>query len=464
MDHTGVDTIAAVATPPGEGGLAVIRVSGPGALTMTARVFRGAAPIAGAPGYSLHFGTLADPSGAAVDDVVVGVFRAPHSYTGEDTVEVSCHGGRRVAEAVLEVFLTAGARPAGPGEFTKRAFLNGKMDLAQAEAVADLIAAGGSRAHRVSLDQLHGRLSAGVSGLRKKCLDVCALLELDLDFAGEGINVVSPAEIDMRVTEIDAELNCLEDSFARGRLIQDGVIVVLAGLPNAGKSSLFNALLKQERAIVTHLPGTTRDSLEEVILIDGVAFRLIDTAGLRVPDNVAEEKGIARSISAVLAADVILYVVDATVRHDWSEVPEPVRRRGRGQQLVLAKNKADLLEKVHDRPSTLSSFLEPSAEVFVSATTGVGLDALRRSLVKSVGFDPGAEAGSIHLTNKRHLDAVKKARASLSRALQSRSEGVTNEFIASDLRDGAQALAEITGEVTSEDVLNDIFSRFCVGK
>lgn len=456
------DLIAAVATPPGDGGLAVIRVSGPGAVTLVGGVFRGTVPLDAAPGYSLHFGRLVDPAGDAVDDVVVAVFRAPHSYTGEEVVEVSCHGGRHVAEAVLDVFLSLGVRPASPGEFTKRAFLNGRMDLAQAEAVADLIAARGSRAHRISLDQLHGRLSDGISGLRKRLLDVCALLELDLDFADEGLDVARPAEIREAIAGVDAELKRLEDSFTHGRLIHDGVLVVLAGLPNAGKSSLFNALLRQERAIVTHIPGTTRDSLEELISIEGITFKLIDTAGLRSPDNVAEEMGIARSISAVQSADVILYVVDASVPHTAGEIPEAVRRRERWQHIVLAKNKVDMLGEVRDEPELLSELLKPSAEVFVSATTGAGLDTLRRALVESVGF--AAEAESLPLTNRRHLDAVKKGREALSRGLNGLLAGLTNEFVAADIREGARALGEITGELTSEDVLNDIFSRFCVGK
>jgi tRNA modification GTPase len=333
------------------------------------------------------------------------------------------------------------------------------MDLAQAEAVADLIAARTARAHRLSLDQLHGRLSSGVDGLRTAVLSVCALLELDLDFADEGLDVVSAPDVSATLDALDRELAKLEGSFARGRMIREGVSVVLAGLPNAGKSSLFNALLQEERAIVTHLPGTTRDALEEAISIEGIGFRLVDTAGLREPDNIAEEKGIARSQSAVRAADVILYVVDSSVPHEAGEIPDAVREREPGQRVVLALNKSDLGVGVD--AETLARSLNPVRSVRVSALTGMGLVDLRTALLESVG---GAQEEGVQLTNARHLSAVRKARAALGRGRENLTLGVTNEFVAADLREAGMALAEITGEVTSDDVLNDIFARFCIGK
>lgn len=454
------DTIAAIATAPGEGALAVVRMSGGESLRVGDTVFRGGGGLREAAGHTLHVGRLVGLDGVPVDDVVVSVFRAPRSYTGEDVVEISCHGGRRVAESVLEVLIAAGARAAEPGEFTRRAFLNGRMDLAQAEAVGDLIAAKSARAQRLSLEQLHGRLSSGVAGLRQELLSLCALLELDLDFADEGLEVVSDREATARAEKLAQELHRLESSFASGRLIRNGVLVVLAGLPNAGKSSLFNALLQEERAIVTHLPGTTRDSLEEQIVISGIAFRLVDTAGLRAPDNVAEEQGIARSRSAVRSADVILYVVDASVPHSAEEIPEPVILRSEDQKVVLALNKSDL--RMTSQVDDLQKALSPVRTVFVSAKNGQGLTDLRSALLESVGDLAGDD--TVPLSNLRHLAAVRSALVSLERGIESLRAGLTHEFVASDLRESSQALALITGEVTSNDVLNDIFSRFCIGK
>jgi tRNA modification GTPase len=454
------DTIAAIATAPGEGALAVVRMSGKEALQVGDAVFHGGILLREAAGHTLHVGRVEGIDGTPVDDVVVSVFRGPRSYTGEDVVEISCHGGRRVADSVLEVLLSAGARAADPGEFTRRAFLNGRMDLAQAEAVADLIAAKSARAQRLSLEQLHGRLSSGVAGLRQELLSLCALLELDLDFADEGLEVVSDREATQRARQLARELHRLEDSFSGGRLIRDGVLVVLAGLPNAGKSSLFNALLQEERAIVTHLPGTTRDSLEEQISIDGIAFRLVDTAGLREPDNVAEEQGIMRSRTAVKSADVILYVVDSSIPHTTEEIPEPLMLRSEGQKVVLALNKADL--QVSSEVGELERRLSPFCSVRVSAKTGRGLAELKSALLNSVGEIAGNDA--VRLSNLRHLAAVQGALVSLERGIEGLQAGLTHEFVASDLRESAQALALITGEVTSGDVLNEIFARFCIGK
>jgi len=285
-------------------------------------------------------------------------------------------------------------------------------------------------------------------------------LELDLDFADEGLEVVSHREVAGQLAALGEQLTRLESSFVKGRLIREGVMVVLAGLPNAGKSSLFNALLEEERAIVTHLPGTTRDALEEEISIGGIAFRLVDTAGLREPDNVAEAKGIARSRDAVQSADVILYVVDSSVPHSPGEVPDPIRNRGEGQRVVLALNKSDL-ERATELPE-LERILQPFRCVSVSAQTGAGLPDIRKALLESVG--EVGEGEEVRLTNLRHVEAVRKARAALSRGIESLEKGVTNEFVSADVRESAMALAEITGEVSSNDVLNGIFSRFCIGK
>ena len=340
---TSTDTIAAIATPPGAGALAIIRVSGPEALVVGERVFRGAVGLSGAGGYTVHFGSIVGAGGERFDEVLVTVFRTPRSYTGEDMVEISCHGGAYVTREVLRTVLAAGARPATPGEFTRRAFLNGRIDLSQAEAVADVIAARSRRGHRVSLEQLAGRLGDAVRSLRTEMMDLCALLELELDFSEEGLDLISTLEVERRIGTVRTRISSLLASYSHGRIYRDGVSVVLAGEPNAGKSSVFNALLQQDRAIVTPVPGTTRDALEESIIIDGILFRLTDTAGLRETQDQVERLGVMRSREAVTGADIVLHVMDASVSPVVKDHLDRMSVHGGGQHFVPVMNKCDLL-------------------------------------------------------------------------------------------------------------------------
>ncbi len=452
------DTIAAIATPTGEGAIAVIRVSGPAAITTADRIFRGRKPLAEAPPFSVHHGTVAQPDGTAVDEVLASLFRSPHSYTGEDLVEISCHGGTFLAQRILALLLSAGARHAEPGEFTRRAFVNGKMDLAQAEAVADMIRAKTETMRHASFEQLQGKLGDRVRMLRSDLMNLCSLLEVDLDFSEEGLAVIEPADIERRLIAVDTALEGMLSSFEQGKLAREGVEVVLVGKPNAGKSSIFNALLKEERAIVTPLPGTTRDSLEENLTIGGMLFRVHDTAGLRETHDLVETEGVKRSQAIMKRADILLDVIDAATPLDREEIAGWRKEIGTSQHCIAVYNKIDL---VHKREA--AELAREPESVIVSARTGEGIEELRRRLVELVQRK-SIESLPVSVTNRRHADRLLQARESLATALQSFDKKATNEFIAFDVRDAANHLAEITGEITSEEILNEIFSKFCIGK
>ncbi|HSQ74374.1 MAG TPA: tRNA uridine-5-carboxymethylaminomethyl(34) synthesis GTPase MnmE [Bacteroidota bacterium] len=464
MDRIAGGSIAAIATPPGAGAIAVVRVSGPDAVLIGAKVFRGSVDIAIAAGYTVHYGHVVNQSGEELDEVLVTVFRGPHSFTGEDMVEISCHGSVLVTRTVMEAVIAAGARPAGPGEFTRKAFLNGRIDLSQAEAVADLIAAQSRRGQSVSLGHLEGRLGNSVRGLRKEVLDLCALLELNLDFAEEGLDVISPSALMDRITSLRSRIASLVSSYAHGRIYRDGVSVVLAGEPNAGKSSLFNALLKQDRAIVTPVPGTTRDALEESIVINGVLFRLTDTAGLRDTVDHVERLGVERTRAAVTGADIVLHVMDAGVSSSVREHLDRMVVHSEGQHLLPVLNKCDLLP-LWPEPGVRANLKQGGTSVvLVSAKTGEGLEDLRTALSELILGDASPGTEDICITNERHKACLEQALRNLDGGIASIENGASQEYAAFDIREAASALAEITGEFTSEEVLNHIFSRFCIGK
>jgi tRNA modification GTPase len=464
MKLTDAATIAATATPPGEGAISVIRLSGDRALAIADRLFRGRIKLIDASPQTVHHGTVVDGSGEALDEILAVVFRSPHSYTGEDVVEFNCHGGLLVTQMILDEIVRAGARQAEPGEFSKRAFLNGKMDLCQAEAVSDLIAARSEQARALSLQQLAGKLGTRVRELRSSLTELCALLELDLDFSEEGLELVGPAEIREKILGLESSIAAVLDSYESGRVSREGVTVVLAGKPNSGKSSLFNALLRERRAIVTPHPGTTRDTIEESISIGGVLFRIVDTAGLREATDLAEREGVSRTLEYVRAADIILLVEDTTRSIEEREIESALRGLLGNQHLVVALNKSDLpakaiLEVDYDRLTTRGARV-----VHTSAKTGSGLQELRNALYHSILKMPTEPIAGVVLTNRRHKEAFVKARESLARGRQTLDAGGTNEFIALDIREATLALGEVTGEVTSEEVLNSIFANFCIGK
>lgn len=455
------DTIAAIATPPGEGGISVIRVSGREAFSVVDKVFVGKNRLSESPSHTAHFGRIVDAGGGYVDEVVAVTFRTPSSYTCEDVVEVSCHGGYLVTQKVLHLLLGGGARAAEPGEFTKRAFLNGRLDLSQAEAVGDLIHAQSEAAYRSSLRQLSGDLSREIKGVRDELLNLASLLELELDFSEEDVEFANRKALEERLMEALDVVEKLLASYAVGRVYKEGVRVTIAGKPNAGKSSLLNALLREDRAIVSETPGTTRDTISESVVIDGVLFRLTDTAGLRETADVIEREGVERAQKEAEQADVVLLVMD--VGEQYYNGTEPLYERladvcGRsGVKLVKVWNKIDLSRVGAPRVQEDGDFF------YISALTGEGIDFLRKGLSRLTLSNEMSESAVV-VTNSRHRDALSRSEKSLRLALDTLRSGKSGEFVALDLRAGLDTLGEITGEITTEDVLNNIFSKFCIGK
>ncbi|HTX19777.1 MAG TPA: tRNA uridine-5-carboxymethylaminomethyl(34) synthesis GTPase MnmE [Bacteroidota bacterium] len=453
------ETIAAIATPLGEAGIAVVRLSGPESTAVAARVFRGKADLKEVASHTIHFGKICQPTGESIDQVLVSVFRAPHSYTGEESVEISCHGSYYVATKILETVIANGARLADPGEFTKRAFLNGKMDLMQAEAVADLIHSKTEMSHRASMEQLSGRLSKAISELRERLLQICSLLELELDFAEEGIELSDKGRVDSAFDDAITEIKELISSYGVGKLIREGVKVVLAGNPNAGKSSLLNLLLRENRAIVSEQPGTTRDVIEESIVIHGVAFRLVDTAGLRSTRDAVEQEGVRRSSSQIEAADLILLIVDSSIEGAIQDPHLTEILQQAPEKMILVFNKVDLLR-------ARSSLEAPVGidSVNISCETGEGIqDLVGKIYRRAIGsFD--SVSSSIKVQNARHLELLRKTSDSLISAKKALEESLGGELVAIDLHAALNSLGEIAGLTTPDDVLNSIFSRFCIGK
>jgi tRNA modification GTPase len=465
--HSLNDVITAIATPIGDGGISVIRLSGPGAITIADRGFRGRTRLESAPSHTIHFGSFVDSTGRAVDEIVASVFRAPHSYTAEDVVEISCHGGLFVTRRILELTIAYGARPAEPGEFTRRAFLNGRIDLSQAEAVADLIRAKSEQSRKYSFSQLEGSLSTKIANLRSELLELTSLLEIDLDFAEEGIETIERNELGGRLGKVLKEVGELISSFSIGRYFREGVKVVIAGKPNVGKSSLLNALLKRDRAIVTHISGTTRDIIEENLTIDGMLIRLVDTAGVRSTDDIVEKAGIQLTEREVAEADIVLFIYD--ISDGFGPADESVLGKlvdivdNPEQRILIVQNKIDLhpSENAAQLPGRYSIY----QKISISARENIGVDELKSKLVHIVtqhNIDPAER--SVIVTNPRHRDALEKARTSMTRALESLEHRESNEFAAADIRGASNSLGEILGTITTEEVLNNIFQKFCIGK
>lgn len=460
------ETIAAIATPAGTAGLAVIRISGPDAITRTAEVFRGT-DLRSVASHTVHLGMVVDDDGRAIDQVLATIFRAPQSYTGDDTVELGCHGGSAVSRAVLERLLGDGSRDglrhALPGEFTRRAFLNGRMDLAQAEAVADLIHARTEEARLASMVQLEGALSRHVTALRERLVRCASLLELALDFAEEDVDLLSRDEL---VAELDAVSDAvarLLDGYRSGRVIRDGFRVALAGRPNAGKSSVLNGLVGSERAIVTDIPGTTRDFIEEGVVLGGVLVRLIDTAGLRASDDPVEQIGIARAHEVIGGADLTAYVIDASASDIVCSIAAHRSEHatlGARCEAVMLVNKCDLLDA-----SARGSLPLEEGVVAGSTRTPSGLDAFEALIrARAQAASRMSEQGSVLVTNARHAACLGRTRAAVDRARSAVAAGRSEEYIALDIRAAIDAAGEVVGIVRSDDVLEEIFSRFCIGK
>lgn len=474
-----IDTICAVSTPAGEGGLAVIRLSGPRAFEIADKAWRGR-KLSEAPSHTAHFGTItADASGTPLDEAVATLFRAPASFTGEDTVEFSCHGSRWIQREVMSRLVSLGARPAGAGEFSQRAFLNGRIDLAQAEGIADLIAASSRAAHRLAMRQVKGSFSRKLEDLRSRLVELASLLELELDFSEEDVEFADRAKLVGLAGETIALVERLADSYRAGEAFKSGVPVVIAGRPNAGKSTLLNRLLRDDRAIVSDIPGTTRDIIEDTREIGGVLFRFYDTAGLRDTSDRVEQLGIERAEAALAKAAIVLWLADPTqpgYEADLREIARRVDDYPEAGHLLLI-NKADLagdgeLAEVAQGVDLAADLAKVAGEaedasglrvLRISAKEGEGIEALEAAMVEMATQEHDPESELI-VTNARHAEALRDGAEALRRAREGMESGLSADFIAQDIREALHHLGTVTGAVTTDTLLHQIFARFCIGK
>ncbi len=445
------DTICALATAPG-GALGIIRISGPRTLEILSRIFT--RDLSAAQPNTLHYGHIREEGGEVVDEVVVSLFRAPHSYTAEDCVEISCHGSRYILNKVLETLVKHGCRMAQPGEFTKRAFLNGKMDLSQAEAVADLIASTNKATHQIALNQLRGHFSSKLALLREQLLKLTSLLELELDFSDhEDLEFADRSELLDLTKAIDQHITHLADTFQTGNALKNGIPVAIIGAPNVGKSTLLNALLGEERAIVSDIQGTTRDAIEDTMQLGGVTFRFIDTAGIRHTEDEIESLGIERSKAAAQRARIILLMTEPGVPYPEIDVRED-------QTVIRVINKSDKDTAV--KPSVGPLLSQSDNVLHISAKYNSGLDVLREQLISTA---PKTSDTDVIVTNARHYDALVRAHEAIQRVLDGLQMQLSGDILSEDLRQALDILAEITGgAITPQETLNNIFSHFCVGK
>jgi tRNA modification GTPase len=448
------DTIAAIATPAGEGGVAIVRLSGPDAERISCEIFsRNAGNNRCLRSHTLHHGIVCNPdTGQVLDEVLLAIMRKPRSYTGEDVVEIHCHGGPFVARAILEVVLSHGARHADPGEFTKRAFFNGRMDLVQAEGVLDLIRARTTEGMRVALEQVRGGLSKWVGELREELIDIIVQVEAAIDFPEEEIELLKRADLIAKIGALRSKVDVIINTYDWGRLFREGARVCIIGRPNVGKSSLLNALLGEERVIVTPVPGTTRDVIEEGISLAGLPVVLWDTAGVRESDDQIEKLGVERTLKHLEKSDAALVVLDGSV--ELAPEDERILAASKSKKRLIVINKSDLEQQLKLNSATKTTR--------VSARTGEGLDALRRTLrelLLGVDFTP-----EVILTNLRHKASLERSRGSLKMSADTLRSGLSPELIAVDLHDAKEALEEIIGVVSNDAILERIFSNFCIGK
>lgn len=463
------DTIVALATPAGVGAIGVIRLSGPDAIDIVNQVFAGK-DLTKQASHTIHFGTIRDDA-QLLDEVVVSLFVAPKSYTGEHVVEVSCHGSNYIIQQLIQLFIQRGARLAQPGEFTLRAFLNGRMDLSQAEAVADLIASESASSHEIALRQMRGGFSNEIQRLREELINFASLIELELDFGEEDVEFANRDDLKALVAKIQKLILALLQSFQLGNVIKNGVSTVIAGRPNAGKSTLLNALLNEERAIVSDIAGTTRDTIEEILNIKGVQFRLIDTAGIRAAQDQIEAIGVEKTMQKIQQSAVLVYLFDV-IQTPPEEVHKDLAKLAHaGIQLLVVANKMDLnpytkVEHYLEEGSVPSSdppILHRDNFVPISAINQMNIEYLKEKLYET------ATSGKLNLdntivTNARHYEALQKAAEALQSVLNGLGTGITGDFLAMDIRRALAHLGEITGEVVVDDLLDNIFSNFCIGK
>ena len=451
------EIIVALATPPGIGAIGVIRLSGDGAISLVNELFP-SKNLEAAAGNTLHVGLLQN-SDQLIDEVVLSVFKSPKSYTGEDVVEISCHGSTFIQQQIIEVCINKGARLATPGEFTLRAFLNGKMDLVQAEAVADLIASGTKASQETALNQVRGGFSSILSALREELIKFSALIELELDFSQEDVEFVDRSSLRALLLKIDKTIHALLESFQLGNVIKNGVSVAIIGKPNAGKSTLLNSLLNENRAIVSSIAGTTRDTIEEVINIDGILYRLIDTAGIREGGDEIESIGVERSKEKMQSADIVVYLFDVSTESSEELTTIKTELNSVAKSWIMVGNKVDAISS--EELNAVNASLENS--VFISAKNQLGLDQLKDALRLKV-MSGMVHAENTIVTNARHVQALQQVANNLSAIQIGLSNKIPGDLLAIDIRQCLYHLGEITGQITNDDQLDFIFSKFCIGK
>jgi tRNA modification GTPase len=462
------DTIVALATPPGQGAIGVIRVSGVEAVSIVDKYFKGR-NLLKADGNTVHYGKLVNENDHIIDECVATLFKAPRSYTKEDVVEISCHGSLYIIENIISLLTRNGARLAEKGEFTLRAFLNGQMDLSQAEAVADLIASDSSSSHELALNQMRGQFSNKIKELRQELIDFASLIELELDFGEEDVEFADRGKLEKLVHQINKEIKSLLDSFHLGNVIKNGVNTVIAGRPNAGKSTLLNTLLNEERAIVSEIAGTTRDTIEESLNINGIQFRLIDTAGIRVAQDSIEKVGVEKTMEKIGKSTIVIYMFDVTnLSPDqlWEDVDRFLlgsKPLTSNSKKIFVANKMDLNPYLKPESYYKEGLISKENLITTSALNNMNIEYLKDQLFNMVMDNPELMDKTI-VSNSRHYDALFKAKAALDAVLHGLGLGITGDFIAMDIRRSLHHLGEITGEISTDDLLESIFTRFCIGK
>lgn len=449
------DTIVALSTPPGVGAIGVIRLSGPKAISITGKIMPGI-NLETAATHTLHFGIVKDGD-KVLDEAVVGLFKAPNSFTREDVTEISCHGSPYILQKVLQLIISKGARLAKPGEFTMKAFLNGRFDLSQAEAVSDLIASETEAAHQLAMNQMRGGFSDELKTLREELMHFASLIELELDFSEEDVEFANRAQLLALLDKIEKKISALCESFRLGNVLKNGVATVIAGRPNAGKSTLLNAMLNEERAIVSEIPGTTRDTIEETLIINGIAFRMTDTAGIRQATDIIEKKGVERTMQKIEQAAIVIYLFDAE-NMSLPEVMEDIKslKKDESTPILPVANKVDT-------GNYTDTFKTIDGLIFISAKTGKGMAGLKKQLYDKALQGRNTNEGVI-LSNARHYEALQATLKNLQAAQTGIEKKLSGELVASDIRSALNHLGEITGEVTTDDLLGNIFGKFCIGK
>ena len=460
------DIVCAVSTAPGTGAIAVIRLSGEGCIALADRLYESPSGkrLQEAAANTVRFGRIMEKK-EVVDEVLVTVFHAPHSFTGEESVEIACHGSVYIQQRLLKLLVDIGARLATPGEFTQRAFLNGKMDLSQAEAVADLIASSSEASHRMAISQMKGGFSAELMKLRAELLQITSLLELELDFSEEDVEFADRSELCRIAKHIEALLERLCHSFSLGNVIKNGVPVAIVGNTNVGKSTLLNALLQEEKAIVSDIAGTTRDVIEDTMNLNGITFRFIDTAGIRTTSDEVENMGIERTFSKISQASVVLLLTDLQrgVERFEEYYNEVKGRLGSTAKLIIVLNKTDQVEDLLTPQETIRLYTSGEKIIPISARTGFNLDILVRELTNTVNLN-ALNTSDVIVSNVRHYEALQHALAAIRRVIEGLSSRLSGEFISQDIRECLHYLGEITGEITTDEILGNIFKHFCIGK